>query len=60
MPTWEITFTGRKVGAIGIFYQITACRQAETEREALLALYDEFEHIHNPVCRKVADAIADR
>lgn len=48
MKTFEITFTGRRIGAIGIFYVIRATRQAETPEAAILALYDEYEHIQGP------------
>jgi hypothetical protein len=55
MPTYEITFTGRKLGAIGIFYTITARHKAATPQDAILALYDEYEHIHMPVVKKVEE-----
>jgi len=45
MKTYKITFHGREVGAIGIFYQITATVQAENEEGAKLKLYDNYEHI---------------
>jgi len=45
MKTYEIRFTGRKVGAIGIFYPITAQVFADDAQAALMALYGRFEHI---------------
>ena len=45
MKRYSITFNGRKVGAIGIFYTITAIRVATDKDNAILALYDEYEHI---------------
>jgi len=49
MNLYTIRFTGRRVGAIGIFYTITAQRRAKDKDAAVLALYDEYEHIHNPI-----------
>jgi hypothetical protein len=46
---YSIHFTGRKRGALGIFYRIRATREAEDPARAVLALYDEYEHISNPV-----------
>lgn len=43
---YRATFTGRKLGAIGIFYSITAEVEGETEEQARLNLYERFEHIH--------------
>lgn len=53
MNTYRIRFDGRKVGAIGIFYPIAATRQGENEEAAILALYDEYEHIMRPECQIV-------
>lgn len=38
-------FTGRQVGAIGIFHKITAEVEAESPDAATLKLYDQYEHI---------------
>jgi hypothetical protein len=38
-------FIGRTRGAIGIFYPITATVEAEQEADAILRLYDNYEHI---------------
>jgi hypothetical protein len=54
MTEYEIAFTGRKKGAIGIFYPIVARRTAENPDAAVLALYDEYEHIHMPKVREVS------
>lgn len=45
MPKFQFTFTGRKAGALGTHSTFTAIREADTERMALILLYDEFEHI---------------
>lgn len=45
MPTFEFSFTGCKKGALGAHSHFTARRMAPTEQEALVALYDEYEHI---------------
>jgi hypothetical protein len=42
---YKATFTGRKVGAIGVFYPITAYLNGTDEESARLALYDNYEHI---------------
>lgn len=46
MKIYKITFSGRKLGAIGLSCQYTAIRKGETPGAARLALYDEYEHIH--------------
>ena len=51
--TFEIRFTGRARGALGISYRIVATRDAEDPEHAVLALYDEYEHIHDPVVTDV-------
>lgn len=48
MKTYQIVFTGCKKGAIGIRYTISAIRSAESPEAAILALYDDYEHIHMP------------
>lgn len=45
MPNYRIKFAGRPVGSIGIFPALQAERAASTPELAVLALYDEFEHI---------------
>tara|TARA_R110000803_G_scaffold35405_8_gene76600 strand:- start:2799 stop:2966 length:168 start_codon:yes stop_codon:yes gene_type:complete len=48
MKTYKVTFTGRKLGAIGIFYKISTTTQAPenaTDDEIGLTLYDHYEHI---------------
>lgn len=39
------SFIGRKAGAIGRFYPITAETHGDNEDEARLNLYDRYEHI---------------
>lgn len=45
MPTYRITFTGRQLGAIGIFSPFVERVEATTPEEALAKLYDKYEHI---------------
>lgn len=42
---WILTFRGKRAGAIGISETFVESRDATTEEEAWLALYDAFEHI---------------
>jgi len=42
---WTVTFTGRKVGAIGVTYKITVLLDCPFNR-ILASLYKEHEHIH--------------
>jgi hypothetical protein len=48
MKTYKVTFIGREKGAIGIFYQITATVKGEDEKQALLNLYDNYDHVSSP------------
>jgi hypothetical protein len=45
MKTYTITFSGRVSGSLGMLYSITARRLAFNQDDAILALYDEYEHI---------------
>ena len=45
MYKFTIEFYGRTKGAIGIFYTIRDSVEAETKDEAILKLYDKYEHI---------------
>jgi len=42
---YKATFTGRQLGAIGIFYEITDTVEGLNEDDANLNLYDKYEHI---------------
>lgn len=46
MQLYRATFTGRHVGAIGIFYAISVDVVADSKEHATLRLYDSYEHIH--------------
>ena len=46
---YTINFKGRKNGAIGVCYVITDSRVANTPKEAVSALYNEYEHISQAV-----------
>ena len=45
MYKFTIEFYGRTKGAIGSFYTIRDSVEAETKDEAILKLYDKYEHI---------------
>lgn len=47
MKKYQANFTGREVGAIGIFYDIKHVVEANNQEEAKLKLYDYYEHINN-------------
>ncbi len=42
---YRLDFYGRKVGAIGIFYQTSVTLEAANEDEARRKIYDTHEHI---------------
>lgn len=48
MNTYLAIFTGRKKNAIGVCYTIRCGVLAENEDDALLKLYDKYEHIYQP------------
>ena len=43
---FTIKFTGRTKGAIGIFQEFTETVEAETIDQAIIKLYDNYEHVH--------------
>lgn len=43
--TYEFRFTGTRVNSIGVPGTHVARRTGTSERDALIKLYDEFEHI---------------
>lgn len=45
---YRIKFSGRKIGAIGIFYPVALDIEADDPTDALLKAYETHEHIHNP------------
>lgn len=53
MKAYEITFSGRKIGAIGVTVAYRVRRVAENADRAILALYDEFEHVYSARAREV-------
>jgi hypothetical protein len=55
MPKFRIAFTGCKLGAIGVVYPIVAVREGATKEAAVLALYDEYEHISFPKAVEITD-----
>lgn len=50
---YEVQFYGRRIGALGVTYPITAVVDAATEDAARLQLYETYEHILTPVYREV-------
>lgn len=44
---YRATFTGRKVGAIGVFYSISTEVEGSTPEQARLNLYERFDHIRD-------------
>jgi len=42
---YQIRFIGRKLGAIGIVYEISEHVEAESQDQAIMKLYDKYEHI---------------
>jgi len=47
MKTFKIMFNGRESGSIGRAYPIYEILDAENEENAILSLYDKYEHIIN-------------
>ncbi len=45
MNTYKVIVSARKVGALGVWSIYTREVEAESEKEAILKLYDELEHI---------------
>lgn len=46
MPRWKFDITARKKGALGITLPVYAVeRDGDTCEKAVVALYDEYEHI---------------
>lgn len=55
MKTFKCYFTGRKVGAIGIFYDFIVTVQAENEEQARLKVYETHEHLSKWSAREIPD-----
>lgn len=51
MPRFKIKFAGKSKGAIGWPSVFVETVEADTERDALLKLYDRFDHIHLPMIK---------
>lgn len=47
MFRYTFSGTGRKVGAIGIMHPFVAKVCANNDKEAMLKLYEQYEHISN-------------
>ncbi len=43
MHEYMIFFKGRKLGAIGVFYDITAIRSGENKQQAIRSLYKDYD-----------------
>jgi hypothetical protein len=55
MNTYKVKFRGREAGAIGIFYQIETTVQGKNEKDALLKLYEKYDHISFPRFEEVTE-----
>lgn len=53
MNEYRISFYGRLKGAIGISYHIIENVEADSEQNAILALYDKYENVNTPVITRV-------
>ncbi len=51
MYEWVFRFYGRTLGAIGVSREYIGVTVADTHDEAILALYNMWEHIHS--CRLI-------
>ncbi len=47
IKTYIFKFYGRQINAIGKMYDITETIKAPSKREAILKLYESYEHILN-------------
>lgn len=50
---YRVTFTGRKVGAIGIFQAFTVEVEANNAKDALMKVYDTHEHVRSAIIRVI-------
>lgn len=50
---YKARFTGRLIGAIGIFYACVDKVEADDEEQARLKLYEKWEHIQNLVLTEI-------
>ena len=55
MKKYQANFTGREVGAIGIFYNISDTVKAENEEDVRLKLYDKYEHISQLTLKEIKE-----
>ena len=52
LTTWECSFKGKRIGAMGRDCYFTVMIHAEDEDAARLQLYDTFEHLSKVVITK--------
>ena len=55
MKTYQAKFTGRTLGAIGIFYKITTTAKGNTEAEARENLYQHYEHLSGLTLKEIPE-----
>lgn len=48
MKTYDVVFKGREINAIGIFYTIHTTVKGNDEHDALMNLYEKYDHISFP------------
>jgi len=49
MKTYNVSFTGREAGAIGIFYRINLTEEAKNIVELMKDLYEKYDHFQKLV-----------
>jgi hypothetical protein len=57
MKTYLISFKGRESGAIGTFQSYSVMVAAHDEREAILKLYDTYEHITHTIIDVITEGV---
>lgn len=53
---FEAQFVGRRKGAQGITYPITAQVRSDTQERAVFRVYEDFEHITSLVFKELTEA----
>ncbi len=55
MPRFQIKFTAKRKGAIGISSVFVEVVEADNDKQAVLKLYDKYDHIHLPMVKLLAE-----
>lgn len=56
MNKYKIEFTGKIKGAIGSFQKFSVVVEAKNTKEAVIKLYDDYDHVHGPIVSIVKGA----